>query len=592
MDDIAGKGLSWGLIGELLFWMALTTIPMALPLSTLLASIMTMGNLGENNELLALKSAGISLQRIMRPLMVLVVVISILAFYISNNLLPLSNLKLDTLLRDVKAKNPTFALEVGVFTNNLPGYSIKIGDKNSKTNLLEDVTIYDHKSPGGNMTVTIADSGYISLTQNGSYLITLYSGNVYQEERNKDGLLTEDRPFTHQEFDRQEFLVEAEQWSRTDEEQNKGKMQMLSLVDLTRSLDTLKEQQEIESSRATAYYISFASFSNASELDTTKHIVEQHVKPVNIDSLYATYSDQQKHTAISHAVSKAEGSLQQMEFMKGEREAKRREIAQGEVEWHMKFTLSVACLIFFFIGAPLGAIIRKGGLGMPMVVSLFLFIVYWVIFSTGKKMAIQGSWNAAFAMWLPTIVLLPLGVFLTYKATTDSSLFNADRYLAWFKNLFGQRGNLFLPRINLKEIEPVKPVSTEIIINNLTALNTLCRQFERDYKLYQRRFSASDKDEWTMLNGQDRLADISYKYKWVINQLSAIDNEEVKELIEEYPLYNINKYQLHDIVMYMGGGRYGNSYTALYPIRKELKAIFDEIVRANDLVINLLEKNE
>ena len=436
MDDIAGKGLSWAIIGELLFWMALTTIPMALPLSTLLASIMTMGNLGENNELLALKSAGISLQRIMRPLMVLVIIVSMLAFYISNNLLPLSNLKLDTLLRDVRDKNPTFALDVGAFTSNLPGFVIKIADKESKNNLLKEVMIYDHRTASsGNASVTIADSGFISITQSGNYLITLYSGNVYQDELNPDGTYANNRPFSHQEFTRQEFLVEAEQWSRTDEGQNKGKMQMLSLVDLARSIDTLKKEQEVEAERSVAVYLGYSTFSNASEFDTTAIIASQHVKPINIDSLFSSYDDAQKYAVMGSALKKAEDAVMQMEYMKYDREVKRRDIAQGEIEWHMKFTLSVACIIFFFIGAPLGAIIRKGGLGMPMVVSLFLFVIYWVLFSTGKKMAIQGSWNVIFSMWLPTFVLLPLGVFLTYKATSDSSLFNADKYLGWFKKI-------------------------------------------------------------------------------------------------------------------------------------------------------------
>lgn len=436
MDDIAGKGISWAIIGELLFWVALTTIPMALPLSTLLASIMTMGNLGENNELLALKSAGISLQRIMRPLMVLVIVISMLAFYISNNLLPLSNLKLDTLLRDVKEKNPVFALDVGVFTTNLPGYAIKIGDKEPRTDLLKDVMIYNHRSPSaGNASVTIADSGIISVTQSGNYLITLYSGNSYEDGVSKDGVYADNRPFSHHEFARQEFLVQAEQWSRTDEEQNKGKMQMLSLVDLSRSIDTLRKEQEQEASRSVSMYLAYNTFGNSSELDTASVISARYVKPFSVDSLFSSYTDEQKYNAASAALRKAEDAVAQMEYMKYEREVKRRDIAQGEIEWHMKFTLSVACLIFFFIGAPLGAIIRKGGLGMPMVVSLFLFVVYWVIFSTGKKMAIQGSWNVIFAMWLPTFILLPLGVFLTYKATTDSSLFNADKYVAWFKKV-------------------------------------------------------------------------------------------------------------------------------------------------------------
>ena len=440
IDELVGKGLGVAFIAEMMFWVSLTTIPMALPLSTLLASIMTMGNLGENNELLAMKSAGISLQRIMRPLMILVFIVSLLAFYVSNSILPLASLKMQTMLRDMRQKRPDVALVPGVFSTDITGYAIKIDGKDPKTNMMKGVMIYDHTAHKGNVSVTFADSGYINITKDGRYvMLTLFSGNTYQDDQNAGMGYGGENPFSRWEFERQEFLIEMAEWNRTDEEMYKGTSKTLSIVGLSKSIDSLQQAQKVQVERAVTYYVGTSSLGEvrvSDSLSQQPHISD--IPAVNIDSIFNGYSTEQKYAVLLQAKAAAEQSKSQIEFTRNELEQQRKTIAQSKVDYHTKFTLSVACLVFFFIGAPLGAIIRKGGLGMPMVVSLFLFVIYWVMYSAGQKVAVQGTWNAAIATWYPSVVLLPLGVFLTYKATTDSALFNIDQYFAWFKRFFAR----------------------------------------------------------------------------------------------------------------------------------------------------------
>lgn len=444
LDQIVGKGLDALVILEFIFWSTLTLIPMALPLSTLLASIMTMGDMGESNELLALKSAGVSLQRVMMPLMILIFCISAFAFYVSNNILPLSNLKMRTLLYDIRNKRPDVMIETGVFYNGITGYSLKIQNKDSKTNLLRKVLIYDHSKIQGNISVTIADSGYINATPDGKNLIvTLYNGNTYEDERGAGRLSEGTHPFSHRQFSKQDFIVRLEGYDleRTNEDLFKSSSaMMLNLKDLNKSIDSFSIIQNRKSHEAFINLIYSNSFHNGLELDSLSRSKGRFVHKVNVDSLFATLSAVQKSTVVSVALTKAESIKKEYGDdyigIKTMLEVNRKQLAQFKVERHMKFTLSAACIIFFFIGAPLGAIIRKGGLGMPVVVSLFLFIGYWVMFSTGIKLANQGSWNPTAAMWFPSIILLPLGIFLTYKSTTDSALFNAERYVDFFKKVF------------------------------------------------------------------------------------------------------------------------------------------------------------
>lgn len=449
IDDLVGKGLEWNVIAELLVYASANLIPMALPLSTLLAALMTMGNLGENNELLAMKSAGISLPRILSPLMIITILISISAFFFSNNVLPYTYLKISTLLYSVKQQKPELAIKEGVFTTINDAYSIKIGEKDPKTNLIQRIMIYDHSKNEGNVLVTYADSGYIKVTSDEKRLIaTLYSGNSYEERAESPGARREGikrYPSTQQIFKEQiiNFELENNSLKRTDEDLFKSGPQTMNLKQLTQTKDSLKKQYQ---SREMAFQKNIVNTilqrnNNPEEKDSLK-------KPtyyLSGDSLFNAIPLKDKKTVIETALSNARSTKSYIASTSEELISRGKFIAKHIIEWNRKFSLSFACFVFFFIGAPLGAIIRKGGLGMPAVISVLFFVLYYVITITGEKFARELIWDPAAGMWLSSFILLPLGIFLSYKATTDSVIMNSDFYIETFKKYL-----TFQKKIHLK----------------------------------------------------------------------------------------------------------------------------------------------
>jgi len=442
IDDLVGKGLDIMVIAELLLYTSASLIPMALPLAILLAALMTFGNLGEHFELTALKAAGVSLQRIMFPLIMLIVMISIGAFFFSNNMLPYTNLKMRTLLYDVQHQRPELQIMEGTFYNGIENYSIKIAEKEPETELLKGIKIYDHTDRKGNTSVTVADSGYMKMTGDEQYLIlTLYNGRNYIElESDKRG---DQRtfPMRRDDFQKQVIFIELTGFglNRSDENLFKNSYQMMNLDQLEEISDSLSQQ--IDKSQERFYkQMRLANYNKAerayqprkSELDTST-FKTIHVKP---DSLFSSLTLEEKNRALTQAVSFARTAKNQLNSQFIGVDNKIRRLRKYEIEWHRKFTLSFACLIFFFIGAPLGAIIRKGGLGMPAVISILFFVLYYVISLSGEKFVREDMIRPYQGMWISSFILFPLGVFLTYKATTDSVIMNIDTYLEGFKKAF------------------------------------------------------------------------------------------------------------------------------------------------------------
>lgn len=439
IDDLVGKGLEWKVIAELLVYASANLIPMALPLSTLLASLMTMGNMGENNELLAIKSAGISLPRIMSPLIVITILISISAFFFSNNVLPYTNLKISTLLYSVKQKKPELAIKEGVFTTINDVYSIKIGEKDPKTNLMQRIMIYDHSKNEGNVVITNADSGYIRVTPDEKRLIaTLFSGNTYEERA--EGIANRKMPnrkfpSTKQHFQEQVIIFELQGkgLKRTDEDLFKSNFQAMNLHQLTLAKDSLNNQLKL---RETVFKKNI--FDKILQKDYTPKTIDTLSKKhfrVSGDSLYNSFSNTEKQRIINIAIANARSTKSYISSTNDELNSKGKYIARNKIEWNRKFSLSFACFVFFFIGAPLGAIIRKGGLGLPVVISVLFFVLYYIITITGEKFARELMWQPAAGMWLSSFILLPLGIFLSYKASNDSVIMNSDFYIETFKKL-------------------------------------------------------------------------------------------------------------------------------------------------------------
>jgi lipopolysaccharide export system permease protein len=444
IDDLVGKGLEWYIILELLFYVSATLVPLAIPLTILLSSIMTFGNLAENYELTSFKAAGTSLQRIFRPLVYFSIVLSVTVFLFSNFLLPVANLKMGSLLYDISHQKPTLELQEGIFYNGIENFTIKINKKSKDGKKLFGVMIYDHTQRNGNTKVVVANQGKMELTGDERFLVlTLYNGNSYEEVKNT-GDRKEYLPFLRTTFSQQVIRMDLSDFkmTRTNEELFKDHYAMLNVNQLLAAADS--DRVELVK-RKRNFYTILSGF-----LNLDNYNVPQQNYPFNVDSVYPDaikFTDHSpkvifknlrkelKQQVKSNAENFARNNMSYIESTKMEHEMVTQNTNRYMLEFHKKFTLSFACLVLFFIGAPLGAIIRKGGLGMPMVVSVLFFLIFHVISIVGEKSSKEGVLEPWLGAWLATLILLPVGVFLTYKATRDSNLFNTDSYFSFFKRI-------------------------------------------------------------------------------------------------------------------------------------------------------------
>lgn len=439
IDDLVGKGLQWHVIGELLFYASTTFVPLALPLAILLSSLMTFGNLGERYELVAIKSAGISLRTVMKPLVVLSVFISIFAFFFSNNILPVTNLKFKSILYDVRQQKLALNIREGIFYNGIDGYVMRIGKKEKDEVTIRDIMIYDHSSRMGNTTVTRAEWGRMEQSEDGATLeLTLYNGYNYDEKTGRK--YENNRPFQRTYFSEQYRIFDLSDFKmmRTNEELFRNHYQMLNLKQLTASEDSLlKEKENRESGLRRSIELTY--FFN-SQLDSAKYIsIPDTIKVLNPLIVLDSLNKADKVTVYDMAFNTARNTRSNVEYNKSDFDARTVLLRKHQVEWHRKFTLSIACLVLFFIGAPLGAIIRKGGLGLPLIISVVFFVIYHVISMTGEKSVKADQMEPFVGMWLSSVVLLPLGIILTIKATTDSPLFDVEAWQRFFLKLIKRR---------------------------------------------------------------------------------------------------------------------------------------------------------
>ncbi|MBT8194793.1 MAG: YjgP/YjgQ family permease [Bacteroidia bacterium] len=430
IDDLVGKGLEWYVVAELLMYAVATLVPMALPLAMLVSSIMTFGNLAEKYELVAAKSAGISLLSIMKPLLIIVILISGVAFYFSNTVLPYTNLKMGSLLYDVRQQKPALSLKEGVFYNGIDGFNIRVGEKGDDNQTLKDIMIYDHTSGQGNKIVTVADSGSMKMSDDERYLlISLFDGQRY-EEQDKRSNNVNTHPLIRSKFksDLIRFDLSSFQLNRTNEDLFKDNFQMMNVDQLSTSIDsfsTVYQKRKFEFYKNLKPYYSFIKDSS----------FYSKVEPAKAFPLTNISKDQMRSITNS-AISQTRSIKSYINASSNELSFRERSLARFKIEWHRKFTLSVACFVLFIIGAPLGAIVRKGGLGVPVIISVFFFLVYHIISISGEKFAREGVLEAYQGMWLSTFILLPIGLFLMYKASKDAALLNLDFYIGWFTKIF------------------------------------------------------------------------------------------------------------------------------------------------------------
>jgi len=437
IDDLVGKGLEWHVLVRLLFYASSTFVPMALPLAILLSSLMTFGNLGEHYELVALKSSGISLRRFMTPLIYLSIFISILAFVFSNNVLPVANLKFRSLLYDVQQKKLAFKVKEGLFNKDLGDYTLRIGRRADDGSTIFDVMIYDHSDNNGNTKVSVAKSGTMKQTPNGDAIeFTLFDGYNYEEKTDQKGY-RETRPFQSTKFDEEKVRFSIDNGlNRTDENLFKHSYHMMDLSQLEKSKDSLKKLLKRRKSDFGKSLIK--KYRNYSRLDSIKLAKELQADTISNSEFTSILFDINMHRradVIETALNRARNVKQSLSNMDEEVINRESTIRKHNIAYHKKFTLSIACLILFFVGAPLGAIIRKGGLGLPVVMSTLFFIAYHILTMTGERAVKAGSMNLWVGVWMASAIFLPIGVFLTYKATTDAPLFDAETYKKFFDKI-------------------------------------------------------------------------------------------------------------------------------------------------------------
>ena len=433
IDELVGKGLSFDVIVELLFYATANMMPLGIPLAVLFAGIMTMGNLGEHNELLAMKSAGMSLPRILSPLMGVVFVVAVASFFVVNNLVPYSNKKMMAIIYDIRQQKENMEFKDGIFFNGIDNMNIRVGHQDPETQLLTDVLIYDTRDRNGNMTTTVADSGYIYMSEDKKFLmVKLYNGQTYETTRNYKW--STENTVRHQTFAVQNgaLAIDGFDFSRTDMNLFSNH-QTKNVRELQVDIDSLRVESDRGSARSyeplLKTYLMVRDESAFGLFDTVQ-IDYSYKKKADLVAALDTMTLAQKSLIVNKAKSSARMSRNSLNRNENTAKDSLNKLYRSQVEWHRKVSLPISVIIFFLIGAPLGAIIRKGGLAMPVVVSVLFFVIYYVISIAGEKMAKEGTWNAAFGMWFSAIVLLPIALYLTRIATNDSNLFNVDWYRA------------------------------------------------------------------------------------------------------------------------------------------------------------------
>jgi lipopolysaccharide export system permease protein len=541
IDELVGKGLTWNTILEFLGWFAIFNIPMSLPLSTLLASLMTLGNLGENNELLALKSSGISLHKILYPLYFTIFLVAVGSYFLSSEFVPYAYLRARTMLMEIKKKSPELSIPEDIFYDGIERFGIRVTRKDPVTGALIGVMIYDHTTGEGNYSVTIADTGYIKQTQDARYiLLKLVNGINYSESLNKNNQLDKKTyPFNRRIFKEQTVSIdmgveEAQSFEFLYKDQPLAK----SMTKLNKDSDSIIiKRQDLINKFDNEQLNSTSAFKYTLKKDT----VRQRVKNLtyNIDSMFINASALKKVSYLEQAESNVKRITTYWENEIRIIQLETKNLKNINYERNRKFTLAFTCLIFFFIGAPLGAIIRKGGLGLPAVISIFFFVVYWVIDTICRKMVTNGEWSPFFGAWFPSLVLAPIAIFLTYKANTDSQLFNPDAYKRFFNILFGQMKKLMEPidldkiiplandRIDkAKQESPINAKQLDLLIDNYLKTHQLSKMFQSRQSILK-------------INDNQDLWEIKSLYDYILGFYVTIDDDEnVRNIIKGFSELN------------------------------------------------------
>ncbi|WP_289157397.1 LptF/LptG family permease [uncultured Muribaculum sp.] len=599
IDDLVGKGLEMSVIGELFFYAALTMVPLALPLAILLASLMTFGNLGERFELTAMKASGVSLVKAMRPLIVLMVFVAVGAFFFQNNVLPIAQTKMWTLLYSMRQKSPELDIPEGVFYDQIPGFNLYVAKKDSETGVLHDLLIYNVERGTDNATIIYADSGKMSMTDDKGHLfLQLWQGEQFENLKEQGGISTHNVPYRRESFNDKEVMIAFDaNFNRMDESGMRNQYVGKNISELQATIDSVNLRIDSVGSiyaealkRNTFLGLPYQEYEK--NPDGTGGFVRSKPvdlsAPLDIDSIFKGGNPAFAKSVINQGLSKARRVRSDYDYKAEFVYQDKYTIRRHAIELMKKFTLSAACLVFFFIGAPLGAIIRKGGLGTPLVISVILFIFYYIIDNTGYKMARDGKIAIWEGLWLSTFVLLPMGIFFTYKAVNDSAVFNSDAYANFFRKLFGKGETR---KLEVKEVV-MDEVDRNVAIAGIEQLSENCRAFFAKYPKRQ-----GYVEYWTVGYDRRELHALRAELEHIVDYMSNDRHRIIILKLMELPV-------LKSLWFYHPGTAPWLSWTfvALFPVglplymwgihvQKKLREELERIITTDKELITLLKVN-
>lgn len=442
VDDLIGKGLSLSVLAQFFWYMGLMLLPQALPLAILLSSLITFGNLGESSELTAIKAAGISLMQTMRSLIVITLLVTGVSFYFQDVVGPEANKSFGQLLLSMKQKSPELEIPEGIFYDGIPNSNLYVQKKDMETGMLYGIMIYRQNGSFDDHAIILADSGRLQSTAEKKHLLlTLYSGEWFENMRSQDIAGSASVPYRRETFGTKRIVLDFDgEFNLADVSGISSSAKAKSMKRIYHDLDSIREYND---SVAHVFYhdaqVSYFRRMEIEKPDSMKAVAAAMKKTADFDSIFGKLTAEQKQRVVKQATDRARSTQMDLEIKSDYSHMLNRNEREHQLEGLGKITLSLSCLIFFFIGAPLGAIIRKGGLGVPVVVSVLVFIVFYIFDNTGYKMARENEWTVWFGRWLGTVVLTPIAVFFTYKANNDSVVFNIDLYKNIAMRMLGLR---------------------------------------------------------------------------------------------------------------------------------------------------------
>lgn len=537
VDELVGKGLEINVLAQFFFYSGLTLIPLSLPLAILLAALMTFGNFGERYELLSMKAAGIPLLRIMRPVVLFCMFLGGMSFFFQNEIGPRAQKQLWTLLVSMKQKSPEVDIPEGVFYSDIDGYNIYVKHKDRETGMLKDVLIYNFSDGFENAHIIWAEEGKLELTADKQHLfLHLYNGEQFENLKSQS-VISRNVPYRRESFKEKHTLIQFDSdFNMVDGSFLDQRSDIKNMHEISQAIDSLEMHAD---SVGRAYFkdVIHTTYQTAqlSKADSIK-LKELNVAYINTDSIYNSMTSQEKSQTLSKTENRMASLASDWDMKSFMSKSTDGNIRSHRSDWHKKITLSLACIIFFFIGAPLGAIIRKGGLGMPVVISVLIFVVYYIIDSGATRIGKSGEMNVALGTWMSTLVLAPVGAFFTYKSNKDSVVFNIDTYAAFFRKVFGIRlsRHLFKKEVIIHTPEYRKDVEA------LEHISALCEDYMRMHRLkglpnYIKLFMNNKPD--------DAIADISRQMEAVIEELSNSKDPILLNAMNNYPFLAVKAHK-------------------------------------------------